>query len=176
LIENFCNNTESVDPIEIANFLMRNTIIKMHGPEHHYLVPAVMLSAYYNHTGTQHKKKAFLKVARKRAESVLGGFCGTHGNCGAAVGTGIFISIVTGNTPLAEKEWQLSNTVTGKSLLTIAEQGGPRCCKRDSYIAITVAIDFLEEQFNLSLPKNPIICDFSEKNKQCKLHDCQYFP
>jgi hypothetical protein len=28
--------------------LMKNPQIKMHGPEHHFLVPAVLLAAYYN--------------------------------------------------------------------------------------------------------------------------------
>ncbi len=175
LIEGYCNKTTSVDPIEIANTLMHNPIIKMHGPEHHYLVPATLIAAYHNLNGERHKKKHDLRIAKKRAESVLGGFCGTHGNCGAAVGTGIFISILTGNTPLAEKEWQLSNTMTAKSLMCIAEQGGPRCCKRDSFIAIKQAINFLNENFDTELPQQEIICEFSARNKQCKFDDCQFY-
>jgi len=175
LIERYCNKSTSIDPVEIANTLMHNPIIKMHGPEHHYLVPAVLFAAYHNLNGERHKKKHDLRIAKKRAESVLGGFCGTHGNCGAAVGAGIFISILTGNTPLADKEWQLSNTMTGKALLCIAGQGGPRCCKRDSFIAINEAIEFLNENFDTELPKQEIVCEFSSRNKQCKFDDCQFY-
>jgi len=48
LIKQFCINSKSEDPMEMALVLMRNPAVKMHGPEHHFLVPAVLLSAYYN--------------------------------------------------------------------------------------------------------------------------------
>jgi hypothetical protein len=175
LIINTCIKSKVVDPVKIANDLMRSPQIKMHGPEHHFLVPAVLLTAYYNAVGDFANKDSAIRIARRRADAVLGGFCGTHGNCGAAVGTGIFISIITGNTPLAEEEWKLSNTMTAATLLSIANQGGPRCCKRDSFIAIHQAIDFLKEHFGVILPKNEINCTFSSQNKQCKFDDCQYF-
>ncbi|MCB2219204.1 MAG: SAM-dependent methyltransferase [Bacteroidetes bacterium] len=176
LIEGFCNHTELTDPGQIAVLLMKHQQIKMHGPEHHFLVPASLLAAYYNHLDKQDYKSIKIHIARKRAEYVLGGFCGSHGNCGAAVGTGIFMSIITGNTPLAEKEWQMSNTLTGTSLLRIAKAGGPRCCKRDSFIAIAEAVNYLSEHLNVNLPLEPIACSFSSRNKQCKLGDCEYFP
>lgn len=48
LIENFCIATKLENPLEIALILMKNPKIKMHGPEHHFLVPASLLAAYYN--------------------------------------------------------------------------------------------------------------------------------
>jgi hypothetical protein len=42
LIKQFCINTELLNPIEMASILMRDERIKMHGPEHHFLVPAVL--------------------------------------------------------------------------------------------------------------------------------------
>ena len=75
----------------------------MHGPEHHFLIPAVLLSAFYNVSGEPGEKEKKIKQARKRAENVLGGFCGFYGDCGAAVGTGIFVSVITGATPLSQK-------------------------------------------------------------------------
>jgi hypothetical protein len=154
---------------------MKSPQVKMHGPEHHFLVPAVLLCAYYNFKKDKINKEAAIRTALKRAELIPGGFCGSHGNCGAAVGTGIFISIITKATPLSEEEWKLSNEINGHSLLAIAQQGGPRCCKRDSYTAIQVAIDFLAKHFAVTLPKNDIGCSFSHLNKQCKHSDCQYF-
>ncbi|VUT25840.1 MAG: hypothetical protein MOIL_01256 [Candidatus Methanolliviera sp. GoM_oil] len=64
----------------------------------------------------------------------LGGFCGYHGDCGAAVGTGIFISLITDATPLSKHEWKLSNLMTAKSLLSIANHGGPRMLQ-EKYIS-----------------------------------------
>jgi hypothetical protein len=176
VIESFCNHTTLTDPGEIALQLMRHQQIKMHGPEHHFLVPAALLAAYYNHIKQPDYKPIKIHIARKRAESVLGGFCGSHGNCGAAVGTGIFMSIITGNTPLADKEWQLSNTMTANALLGVAKAGGPRCCKRDCFIAIGEAVDFLSKNLNTVLPLSRIDCSFSPRNKQCKLGNCEYYP
>ena len=176
LIEKYCNQTNLTDPLKIAVTLMKNPVVKMHGPEHHFLVPAILLAAYYNLEQNDHVKKHKLAIARKRAETVPGGYCGSHGTCGAAIGTGIFISIITGSTPLCEEEWKLGNQMTGQTLLSIAGQGGPRCCKRDSFIAIKKATEFLEEHFQVKLQRSEIECEFSHRNKQCKFADCQYFP
>jgi len=175
IIEKYCNSSHELDPLQMAFTLMRNPIIKMHGPEHHYLVPAVLLAAYFNSIGDAHQKKHKLAIARKRAEIVPGGYCGTHGTCGSAVGTGIFISVITGSTPLAEQEWKLSNKMTAEALLAIAEEGGPRCCKRDSFTSIRKAVEYLKKNLVIELPINNVVCEFSERNKQCKFHDCQYY-
>lgn len=171
-----CLASQTTNPFALAIELMDSPFVKMHGPEHHFLVPAVLLTAYYNRTGAPEQKARQLPRARQRAEKVPGGFCGSHGNCGAAVGTGIFISLITGATPLAEKEWQLSNRMTARSLTAIADHGGPRCCKRDSYLALSEAAIFLAEQFSVQLDGGAEIrCHFSALNAECRQSDCPYF-
>ena len=149
----------------------------MHGPEHHFLVPAVLITAYYNTLEKFDEKESALNKARKRSEKILGGFCGSHGVCGAAVGTGIFISIITNANPLSEKEWKLSNKITAKSLEKIAYYGGPRCCKRNTILAIIGAVVFVKEKFDIEIPvdKN-ILCEFSDLNKECIKEKCPFYP
>ena len=106
LIENVCVNSESNDPMELATIVMNSPQLQMHGPEHHFLVPAVLLAAYYNIKGDPEQKKRKIKAARERSSNILGGFCGFHGDCGVAVETGIFVSLVTEATPLSTKEWR----------------------------------------------------------------------
>jgi len=176
VISHFCINSKSKDPIELAVSLMKNPQVKMHGPEHHFLVPAVLLSSYYNFKNDSAVKEEKIKIAQKRAVNVLGGFCGFYGDCGAAVGTGIFISVITGANPLSREEWKLSNLMTAKSLFVIANAGGPRCCKRNSFLAIIEASNFLREQFGVALPVNKDIkCEFSPLNKECIKDDCPFF-
>jgi len=103
LIEQFTVNSRGEDPIELAIALMRHPGVRMHGPEHHFLVPAVLLCAYYNPVERYSMRKK-IRQARIRAEKIMGGFCGSHGDCGAAVGTGIFISLITEATPLSKEE------------------------------------------------------------------------
>lgn len=106
LIEKHCISTSSENPYEIALVLMKHPAVKMHGPEHHFLVPAVLIAAYYNRTGDDKLKFEKIREARKRAEKIPGGACGFHGSCGAAVGTGIFISLIKDTTPLSVQEWK----------------------------------------------------------------------
>ena len=177
LIENYCNSTKSENPLELALTLMRNPNVKMHGPEHHFLVPAVLLATYYNNKKEYGTKATKLRMAKKRASNVLGGFCGFYGDCGAAVGTGIFVSLVTGATPVSVAEWKLANLATAKSLLTIAEHGGPRCCKRNTYLALMQAVEFLKEKFGVTLEtKECLECEFFDLNNECLRERCPFYP
>jgi hypothetical protein len=177
LIEQFCTNTDLADPLEMAIILMRNPGIAMHGPEHHLLVPAVLLASYANVCGKSVKKKRWIQIARQRATLIKGGFCGIMGDCGAAVGTGIFLSIVTSTTPVSDKEWQQANLITAESLKRIALAGGPRCCKRNTFLAILTAVDFVKEHFDITLPVHvPAVCEWSPLNKECKGVECSFFP
>ena len=177
LIERFTIASAAVDPLDMAITLMKSPSVKMHGPEHHFLVPAVLLSAYYNATGRATEKEEKIKKARQRAEHVLGGFCGFYGNCGAAVGTGIFVSVMTDATPLSKEEWKLSNLMCAASLHTIAESGGPRCCKRDSYLAIDEARSFVKDRFQVEMGAgtNGLRCEFHHLNKECKREECRFY-
>jgi hypothetical protein len=155
---------------------MRHPSLKMHGPEHHFLVPAVLTAAYFNLKIEPELKAKKLAIVAQRASKVPGGFCGSHGNCGAGVGTGIFLSAITDTTPLSGDTWKLSNLVTGTCLVKIAEKGGPRCCKRDTFTAITHAVDFLKKKMDFEMPSTrEIVCEFHPMNKECLGKRCEYF-
>ncbi|MBN2662131.1 MAG: SAM-dependent methyltransferase [Bacteroidales bacterium] len=176
LIEKYCLNTKSKNPVFIANEIMQYSKVNLHGPEHHFLVPAALFTAYANASSEKINLKAKLNIIKERAKSVLGGFCGFHGACGAAIGSGIFFSVLTQCTPLSEKEWKLSNLLTADALKNIAEKGGPRCCKRDTFTAILTTVKFLKINLNISLENHTPICSFYKKNKECKTTNCDYFP
>ena len=174
LIERTCISCSETDPLKLVDSLMKHPAIKMHGPEHHFLVPAVLITTYYSVRGETPQVEK-LAIARKRAEDVKGGFCGFHGTCGAAMGAGIACSILTGSTPLAKDGWRLSNLMTAACLAAIGEAGGPRCCKRDTYLALLVGRDFLNAHLNANLPiGNQPVCSFMAKNKQCIETDCLF--
>jgi hypothetical protein len=174
LIEHFCARSDSCDPIELCTELMRSPAIHMHGPEHHFLVPAALLATYDNLRGKPELKGPHLKDARERASRVPGGFCGTHGNCGAAVGTGIFWSVVTGSTPLSHESWCQCNALTGRSLMRISEAGGPRCCKRDSYLAVIEAMAHVNKLQSSNWSSSKPICEHSERNEKCSQGECLF--
>jgi hypothetical protein len=175
LVERTCRASNEADPVRLADSLMRNPAVKMHGPEHHFLVPAVLITAWCAVHGDDGKAEK-LAIARKRAEDVKGGFCGFHGTCGAAMGAGIAYSVLTGATPLARDEWRLANLMTAACLTAIGEAGGPRCCKRDTYLALLVGREFLNRHLEAAIPAgNQPVCAFAAHNMECLARNCRFF-
>jgi hypothetical protein len=176
LIEQFCQQSKMQNPLEMAALLMQNPTIKMHGPEHHFLVPAVLLASYYNHTDQSELIAEKLGLARQRAERIPGGSCGFCGSCGAGIGNGIFLSLITDSSPLARSAWGLSNQMTAETLQVIGIHGGPRCCKRVTYQAILTAIGFLAEHMTTHIPLDTDVkCHFSSYNRECLQRECPFF-
>lgn len=167
-------NEDSKDPIKILNKMMMLKFCHMHGPEHHTLVGVSLLTAYKNAYGYTNFDNALYEMFT-RSNQIPGGTCGFFGACGAAISTGIFMSIITKSNPLSEKPFALSNEMTSRALHKIAEIGGPRCCKRDSYLSILSAIKFLKEKLNIELEKSEIKCFFKNKNNQCIKDRCPFY-
>lgn len=175
LIEKVCIQSTSTKPLEVATSLMKAPAISMHGPEHHFLVPAVLLSAYYNQKGDAAEKEKKIRIARGRAANVLGGFCGFYGACGAGIGTGIFISLITDSTPLSEESWGMANQMTAESLRCIGALGGPRCCKRDTFMALKTAQKFVKQKMQITLDvPDTITCEFNDFNQECLEDGCPF--
>ena len=137
-----CMEEKSKNPIDIFEKLMSMEFCHMHGPEHHIMVGASLLTAFKNAGGNIDLAKA-LPEMYSRGKSVPGGACGFWGACGAAVSAGIYFSVITDTTPLSEASWGSANLMTSRALGKIGGIGGPRCCKRNGYLAITEAVQAL---------------------------------
>ncbi len=169
----YCLETKSKNPIEIITHLMNESFCHMHGPEHHIMVGASLLAAYKNAGGNIDLNEALIEIAI-RGRQVPGGACGFWGACGAGISSGMLISIITKSTPLTIEPWGFSNKMTSKSLNAIGSVNGPRCCKRDSFLSILSAIDFIYENFGIQMEKSDITCDFSKFNNQCIGNRCPF--
>ena len=165
-ITGVCLNEDSRDPVAVLEKMMALPFCHMHGPEHHVMVGAALLTAYKNSGGNIDLESA-LKEMMSRGRGVPGGACGFWGACGAGISTGMFISIISGSTPLENEPFALSHRMTARSLGAIADVGGPRCCKRDSYLSVLAAVDFTKEHFGVEMEKAYVICTHSAQNNQC---------
>jgi len=168
-----CLKEESKNPIEILSCLMEQPFCHMHGPEHHVMVGSSLLTAYKNAGGDIDLKQALVEMMN-RGKSVPGGACGFWGACGAGISAGMFVSIISNSTPLTVEPFGLSNLMTSKVLEQIGIVGGPRCCKRDSFLSILAAIDFVKQHFQISMEKPEIICSYSARNNQCIGKRCPF--
>lgn len=173
-ILSLCLSETSSDPIAILEKMMSMDFCHMHGPEHHIMVGAALLTAYHNAGGKVDLNTALPELYR-RGNAVPGGVCGFWGACGAGISTGQFVSVATCATPLAEQPWALSNRMTSEALHAISQHGGPRCCKRDSYLAILAAIDFSSEHLNITMQKTMPRCTRSSQNNQCIRSRCPFY-
>ena len=137
------------------------------------MVGAALLTAYRNAGGDIALSDALMEMLR-RGKSVPGGACGFWGACGAGISTGMFVSIISGSTPLTDEPFALSHKMTAAALGQIGEIGGPRCCKRDSFLSILTAIDFVKEHFGIALQKPEVVCRYAAQNNQCIGKRCPF--
>ena len=175
-IKQKCLNYKGNDPMELAVDIMNSPVIRMHGPEHHFIVPAVMTTCIHNEKRDRNNLSEKLDIAEKRAQTETPNHCTYKiGTCGAALGTGVFVSMLLDRPPEAEDAWSPTNLVVAESLKNVAASEGPRCCKRDTYIAIESAVEFLKERFAIDLPMSKGKCTFSVRNRTCGHEECEYY-
>ncbi|MBE6919642.1 MAG: SAM-dependent methyltransferase [Ruminococcaceae bacterium] len=170
-----CLAYEGRDPMPLLLQLMDQPWCHMHGPEHHVMVGAALLTAYRNAGGDLDLPAALTEMLR-RGRQVPGGACGFWGACGAGVSAGMFVSIATAATPLSAESWGLANTMTSRALGAIGAVGGPRCCKRDSFLAVQAAAEFCREKLGVAMDCSTPTCPHSRRNAQCLEANCPFHP
>ncbi|GAW30866.1 DUF5714 domain-containing protein [Carboxydocella sp. JDF658] len=172
--ETTLKSSETVPEI-LAEFLMQHPTVAMHGPEHHALVPAVLVAVTANLLGLE-EKEALVKEAIKRGSRVPGGHCGYFGACGAGVGVGIAVSVLTGATPLKREEWSWANRATAMALEKMADTGGPRCCKRCTLLALAAGREAIARFLQVELPAAADWkCRYFSRNRQCLGRQCPFW-
>lgn len=168
-----CLAETSKKPIEIIDRIMDQPFCHMHGPEHHVFVGSALLTAFKNAGGNIDLHPALLEMM-SRGRSVPGGACGFWGACGAGISAGMFLSIISRSTPLSAAPLGDANQMTAAALGQIGAIGGPRCCKRNSYLSILTAIDFVKDRFQIQMEKPVVVCRHPSQNNQCIGKRCPF--
>lgn len=168
-----CLAETSKNPIEIIDRIMDQPFCHMHGPEHHVFVGSALLTAFKNAGGNIDLHPALLEMM-SRGRSVPGGACGFWGACGAGISAGMFLSIISRSTPLTAAPLGDANQMTAAALGQIGAIGGPRCCKRNSYLSILTAIDFVKDRFQIQMEKPVVVCRHPSQNNQCIGKRCPF--
>lgn len=169
-----CLATTSKDPLEIFEKIAKQDYIRIHGPEHHILDGAALLTAFYNAGGKIELEPA-LHELMQRGLSMPGATCGMWGVCGAVTSMGAALSIIDGTGPLTtDDSWGKHMLFTSSALAKLAKTGGPRCCKRDAFLSFQEAIKYLNENYDVEIPNSAIVCDFSSRNQQCIGSRCPF--
>ena len=170
-----CLQEKSNNPIEIFCNIAKLDFIRIHGPEHHVLDGAALLTAFCNAGGKIDLPTA-LNELMKRGLQMPGATCGMWGVCGAVSSMGAALSIIDGTGPLStDSSWGKHMEFTSKALCSLSQVGGPRCCKRDAFLSFQKAIEYVNENYEMNLENSYVECCFSEKNEQCIAERCPFY-
>lgn len=166
----------AASPLEMAIEIMKAEGFPMHSPHHHYLVPAVLVTAASIAEGTDAERfEKNLKIAEKRGMKIPGAYCGECGTCGAGVGCGIFASAWNDTTPMSKEDLGTANMIVSRALHAIGSFSGPRCCKRVTFLAIGEAVKFADREMDVHMKKDKAVCVFSKQNETCLKTDCPFY-
>lgn len=162
------------NPIEILINVMRKDFVNIHGPEHHFLDGASFLAAYKNSGGSIDLNKA-LDILEERSVKMPGAMCGYWGVCGSVTSIGASLSIIHNTGPLSNDNFYQDHMKYSSLVMDkMAIIGGPRCCKRNAFISIINAVEFVKETYHIDMDASNVLCEFSDLNKQCIKEKCQF--
>lgn len=172
-LKQFLSKNQENDPTVLLHTFYQTGYFHMHGPEHHFVIPMILLTILKNH-GYSVSDDA-LEIAFQRCSQLPGGTCGYWGACAASLGVGIFTSIFTQSHPLKKEHYDTIHFFTASSLEKIAQKGGPRCCKRNLMLSLENALLLLKEKWNIQITYSPFVCQYQSLNKECIGINCPYF-
>ncbi len=174
LIRAVCTETPETDMIRLLRRVRSDPRIPMHGPEHHALVPAVILATYRNLGGEITEQD--ILTGLERGLSLPGGSCGFMGICGSAVGVGIAFSIILRGNPLAPKPRQRAQRTVSEIARALSGREAARCCRRESFLALREAARLSEGLLPVRLRADEDYpCDQYRTNKECIRAGCPLF-
>ncbi|MEN8198941.1 MAG: DUF5714 domain-containing protein [Thermodesulfobacteriota bacterium] len=171
VIKAICSASEETDLIKLLQLIRSHPAIPMHGPEHHAMIPGVILACFRN-SGGELKKEAIL-TGISRGADIPGGVCGFWGACGAAVGAGIAVSTILGATPLTPSPRQTAQGFSAKILSIISQYRGGRCCQRETWLSLTETAKLSMDTLGIPLKAEGVIhCEQYRTNRECIRKQC----
>jgi len=172
-IKSYCRNTTATDPLAIFTEMRQSHLFPLHGPEHHALVPAAFLTAYRNRFGELPQPR--IEAAIERGAGLPGGTCAYWGGCAAALGIGIAYASILRATPLSHEPRGIVQTVVSQILAEMGKYGKPRCCRRESLLAIKLGCELSAQYLPHALAYEAVpSCDQMALNRECMGEGCPF--
>ncbi|MEE4253371.1 MAG: DUF5714 domain-containing protein [Desulfuromusa sp.] len=171
VMEHLCQESTETDMLELLARLRKHPSIPIHGPEHHALMPGIIVAAYRNSGGKVDKD--LIATAIRRGGQIIGGSCAFLGVCGAATGVGVAFSLILKANPVKAEERQMVQQITQQVLQDISAFKAARCCQRDCWLGLKKAAELSEKYLPITLQADVVIgCHQRHQNKECIGMDC----
>ncbi len=170
-IRQLCVQTSSEDMVALLKEARAHTSINMHGPEHHALLPGVILATARNR-GLPLSDDDILSGIM-RGSMVPGGACGFMGSCGAATGVGIAMAVLFEATPITPFARQQAQGATARVLTRLAEIKAGRCCQRETWLALQEVAALSVDMLPVALvAEDELHCGQYLMNHECVRKQC----
>ncbi|MCG6962805.1 MAG: DUF5714 domain-containing protein [Acidobacteria bacterium] len=174
-IRAICLAAKETDMVALMSRVRAHPAVAIHGPEHHVLVPAVIVAAARN-AGLP-VQEDHLDTAISRGRTIAGGACAFMGACGAAIGVGTGFSTVLSINPHQGAPRRTVQQLVGRALARIASLEAARCCQRDCWLALQEAAASSLALLGVRLTADePLACVQRADNKECLGATCPLFP
>lgn len=171
VITHLCLTSRETDMIALMAAIRRHPKVPVHGPEHHALVPGVILATCRN-LG-QAVTEETIRTGIQRGSTIAGGHCAFMGVCGAAVGAGIALSLLLEANPVKGPERKQVQTAVQRILAEIGDLEAARCCQRDVWIALRKTAELSADLLPVRLLADAeLICRQQARNAECMGRDC----
>ncbi len=171
VIEHLCLEAGETDMLTLLARLRKHPSVPVNGPEHHALIPGIIVTAYRNAGGEADDE--LIRTAIRRGSQVIGGSCAFVGICGAATGVGIAFSLLLQANPVRALQRQQVQQITQQVLAEIAGFEAARCCQRDCWLGLKKAAELSREFLPVALTAEDIIgCSQRHLNHECLGRTC----
>lgn len=173
LIAKECLSSKEKDPIKLFCLIASKDFVRIHGPEHHFLDGACILTAFKNCGGDICLDEGLAWMSEQSIK-MPGAICGYWGVCGAVTSVGAALSFIDKTGPLSRDDWGKHMELTSHTLMKLSSTGGPRCCKRDAFFAIQSVTEYINANYDVTIPQSNIKCIFGSENPQCLGNNCPF--
>jgi MoaA/NifB/PqqE/SkfB family radical SAM enzyme/SAM-dependent methyltransferase len=171
VITHLCLTAKETDMIALMAAIRRHPKVPIHGPEHHALVPGVILSTFRNLGGDVSGET--IRTGIQRGSTIAGGHCAFMGVCGAAVGAGIALSLLLEANPVRGRERKMVQTAVQQILADIGDLEAARCCQRDVWLALRKTAALSADLLPVRLRADAdLVCRQQAKNAECMGKTC----
>jgi MoaA/NifB/PqqE/SkfB family radical SAM enzyme/SAM-dependent methyltransferase len=166
--------TKETDLIDLLNKIRSHPSFSLHGPEHHYAIPGVIVTVYRNLGGDVTDQD--ILTAIERGSAIPGGSCAFWGGCGAPLGAGIGFGVILGSNPLTPVPRQIVQKTVSEITGETGKITAARCCQRESWITLLKVSEISERYLDIKLPANGNrVCTQMAQNRECIKAGCPFY-
>ncbi len=159
------------ETIPLMNRIRNHHRFPLCGPEHHPLIPAIILAVARNiGLGVS---SADIEVGIERGRAIPGASCSYWGVDGAAVGAGAAFAVLLDSDPYHGKARTQVQRVVEKVMSRIIAYESPRCCMRECWTALRVVDEISADILGEKIPAGDDAgCKHTGKVRECTGRAC----